>query len=230
MSRLVCAMIVGPGEADRHLERCLKSARQWADLVVVYGDAPDRATANLIGSYAHIGRIGRENLYEQGEHLVRNNLWEMCDEVLAEGDFVCCLDADEEFAESPERVREIFAALEGDPREALCVQFFHLWTEDGSMHRVDGAWRSPSGPRICRFHRGIRLHPIHETAWVCPPLPPHLCRQLSPAILHVLHWSYARERDRAPKLELYTRLLGHDLRHVQSIVEEPELEQVPCFS
>lgn len=48
--RLAAAMIVGPGEADRHLERCLNAARSWADLVLVYGDAPDPATRNLIGS------------------------------------------------------------------------------------------------------------------------------------------------------------------------------------
>lgn len=228
--RLVCGMIVGPGEADRHLEGCLLAAQQWSDELFVYGDAPDPASRDLIERYADHYRIGDTNLYEQGEHLVRNQLWEMLDEHLEVGDILCLLDADESFAEPPAIVRERLAALEHDSRESFSVRFFHLWTEDGTMHRVDGAWNSPVGPRICRFRKGYRLQPLYETAWVCPPLPPHLLHNTGSPVLHMLHWSYAREHDRAPKHKRYTEKLGHDLRHVNSIIETPTLEMVPCFS
>jgi hypothetical protein len=229
--RLACLMPVGPGEADRHLERCLKSAREWADLVLVYGDNPDAATVDLIARYAHHSIIGTTNLYEQGEHVVRNQLWALADKYLDADDIACCLDADEEFAESPTRAIQVLQDLDGSPYRAFSCRFFHLWAPDGTQHRIDGLWRSPVGPRICKFEPNTRLRPLYETAWVCPPLPPHLLNNAQPGpVLNILHWSYANEKDRAPKHERYTEKLGHDLAHVNSIIEPATLEAVPCFS
>jgi len=220
-------MPVGPGEADRHLQRALQSARGWADTVIVYGDAPDDATRRLIMRYAHLARIGDQNLYETGEHLVRNELLEMADGVLQDGDLVCALDADEEFAAPAERVREILTALEDDPRGSFNVHFLHLWNPDGSMHRVDGLWQPSVGPRIYRHYQGIRLQPLYESAWVCPPLPPRLLYERTAPVLEILHWSYARPQDRAPKHERYSRLPGHHPAHIDSILTEPTLAPVP---
>lgn len=228
--RLAAAMIVGPGEADRHLERCLNAARSWADLVLVYGDAPDPATRNLIGSYAHITRIGDENLYETGEHLVRNHMLQLADETLDVGDIIVSLDADEELHATPDQIRDTLTALEHDERESWNVHFLHLWTPDGSMHRVDGLWQPSVGPRIYRHRKGYRLEPLYESAWVCPGLPPHLLRTGGQAaLLDILHWSYARPEDRPPKHERYSRLLGHNQDHIESILTEPRLEPVPCL-
>jgi hypothetical protein len=226
-------MIVGPAEADRHLEGCLKAARSWADMLIVYGDDPDAKTRNLIGSYAHIARIGDQNLYETGEHLVRNRLLELADDALDVGDIIVSLDADEELHAPAERIRDTLSALEADERESWNVHFLHLWTPDGSMHRVDGLWQPSIGPRVYRHRKGYRLEPLYESAWVCPGLPPHLLRTGGqPAILDVLHWSYARPADRPPKHERYSRLPGHNLAHIDSILEtpvlEPVLEPVPC--
>lgn len=221
-------MIVGPGEADRHLERCLRAARSWADVVLVYGDNPDPATRNLIGRYAHIARIGDENLYETGEHLVRNQLLELADETLTVGDIIASLDADEEFHAPPDRIRSTLLELENDPRESWNVHFLHLWTADGTMHRVDGLWQPSVGPRIYRHRKGYRLEPLYESAWVCPGLPLHLLRSDGPPVFDILHWSYACPKDRPPKYERYSRLPGHNPAHIQSILTEPTMEPVPC--
>lgn len=227
MSRLACLMPVGPGEADRHLERCLRAARRWADLLIVYADGVDRDTANLIGSYAHVAEFGAANLYEQGEHLVRNRLLELADRHLTVGDIVCAVDADEEFA-AGEAARQTLERLYGDPQESWNVHFLHLWNPEGTLHRVDGLWQPSVGPRIYRHRDGYRLEPIYSGLWVCPPLPPHLLRADGGAVLDVLHWSYARPRDRRPKWERYSRLPGHNPAHIASIIEEPVLEPVPC--
>lgn len=224
--RLICAMPVGPGEADRHLKRALQSARQWADCLLVYGDAPDPATRNLIGSYAHVGRIHDEPLYEHGEHLVRNQLLELVDAHAVEGDLVVMLDADEEFHASRRRVRDTLHALTNDPRTSFNVRFLHLWTPDGTMHRVDGLWPS-AGTRIYRHRKGFRVWPLHPSGWVCPPIPSQLCGPAGPPVLDVLHWSYARLEDRAPKHERYSRLPGHHPAHVASIIEQATLAPVP---
>ena len=228
--RLTVLMPVGPGEADRHLERCLDAASCWADRLIVYGDAPDDRTRRLIRHYADTVRIGSESLYETGEHLVRNELLAMADSVLDEGDIICCLDADEEIHASPDEIRAELARLGDDHvRDSWNVHFLHLWTPDGTMHRVDGLWQPSVGPRIYRHRNGYRLEPLYESAWVCPPLPPHLLRTGGQAaIFDVLHWSYARQHDRAPKHERYTRLPGHAAAHIDSILTEPTLEPVPC--
>ena len=196
--------------------------------LLVYGDAPDLESYRLIRRYATHHRVGSKNLYETGEHLVRNEALALADEHLADGDLVAMLDADEEFAQGP-RTREILLGLADDPRESFNVHFLHLWNEDGTLHRVDGLWQPSVGPRVYRHRSGYRLRPLYESAWVCPGLPPHLLAERSAPVLDILHWSYARERDRAPKHERYSRLPGHSVAHVDSILTEPTLEPVPCL-
>lgn len=228
MTRVACLMPVGPGEADRHLERCLRSARTWADVVIAYGDAPDQTTQRLIAQYAHIATFGQENLYETGEHLVRNELLALADRHLDIGDIVCAIDADEELALG-EHARPILLSLADSARESWNVHFLHLWNPEGTLHRVDGLWQPSVGPRIYRHRQGYRLQPIYESAWVCPPLPPHLLRTGGqPAVLDVLHWSYACPEHRRPKFDRYSRLPGHNPQHIQSIIEQPVLEPVTC--
>lgn len=226
--KLAALMLVGPGEADRHLERALKRAREWADKVIVYGDGPDPHTRQLIGSYAHYARIGDRALYETSEHLARNQLFEVADEILTPGDIVSVLDADEEYAGRPNDIATTLRALEHDRSEAWNVHFLHLWTPDGRQHRVDGMWQPAIGTRIYRHRPGYRVSPINEHTWVCPPVPASLCWALRAPILDVLHWSYARPEDRQPKYERYSKLPGHHPEHVRSIIDpDPVLEHVP---
>lgn len=229
--QLGCVMPVGPFEADRHLERCLQAARSWADVLIVYGDGTDPASMELIGRYAHVARFGQESLYETGEHLMRNELFKLADEHLTAGDIVVNLDADEEIHLAPQRTRKILTELQDDwTVDSWCVRFLHLWTPDGTRHRVDGLWQPSIGPRIWRFAPGTRLEPLYEGAWVCPGLPPHLLNRPRPgALFNVLHWSYARPHDRQPKFDRYSRLTGHHPSHIASILEDPVLEPVPCL-
>lgn len=226
-------MLIGPGEADRHLGRCIRSARSWADLLVVYGDWPELATRNLIGSYAHFARIGDAPLYERDEALARNELFATADDALSEGDIVVVLDADEQLVTfEPEAhvlttdrvlIRRVLFGLAESMADSWNVHFLHLWNPEGTVHRVDGAWQPSVGTRIYRHRPGYRVESYG--AWVCPPLPQHLMRP-GPPVLEVLHWSYARPEHRAPKHERYTRLAGHATAHVDSILTEPTLEPV----
>ena len=226
--RLAATMIVGPGEADRHLERCLAAAAGWADRLLVYGDAPDTRTRDLIHEYATVAVIGDENLYETGEHLVRNRMLELADAALDVEDIIVSLDADEEIHASSTDIRRTLHALATDPAESWNVHFLHLWTPDGTMHRVDGLWQPSVGPRVYRHRKGYRLEPLYGSAWVCPGLPPHLLRAGGAPLFDILHWSYARPRDRRPKWERYTRLPGHHPTHIDSIIRTPVLDRVPC--
>lgn len=217
-------MIVGPGEAGRHLRRALSGARSWADIVLVYGDGPDEATRNMIASYADVSRVAEENIHGLGEHLVRNRLFELADRTLDPGDLVVVLDADETIAGGGAVIRSTLQALEGGPEQAWNVTFKHLWTPDGTMHRVDGMWQPSAGTRIYRHQQGYRVEPLG--AWVCPPVPQQLLWGARPPVLDVLHWGYALPADRPRKHDLYSRLAGHHPAHIASIIEEPTLEPV----
>src|SRR5581483_2073713 len=52
---IVCAMIVGPGEADRHLTRVLDAASKWADRLVVVADHVDPKTEAVLLSEIKLG-------------------------------------------------------------------------------------------------------------------------------------------------------------------------------
>jgi hypothetical protein len=227
--QLAALMPVGPNESARHLERCLKAARGWADILICFGDGTDPASQELIGRHAHVARFGPTSLYETGEHLMRNQLLELADQHLHAGDIVVNLDADEEIHQTAARTRETLHSLADDPADSWNVHFLHLWNPEGTHHRVDGLWQPSVGPRVWRFQTGIRLQPLYESAWVCPGLPPHLLHNASPRVLFdILHWSYARPHDRQPKYDRYSRLPGHHPAHIQSIIEEPALEAIPC--
>jgi hypothetical protein len=96
VTRIAAGMNVGPGESLRYLDRTLRNARRWAEEIIVYGDGPDADTWDAVGRYASHRHFDRENRYPRDESAVRNGLFEMLDRVLADGDIVVILDADEE--------------------------------------------------------------------------------------------------------------------------------------
>lgn len=224
--QIACLMIVGPGEGDRYLDRVLTAAEGWADLVLVYGDGPDPTTRQTIASHDCIAAVGDENLRDQGEHLVRNHLFELADRHLDPGDIAVVLDADEIIHGTPAEIRSTLLAKIPGPEQAWNVHFLHLWTPDGTLHRVDGMWQPAVGTRIYRHTPGYRVETLG--AWVCPPVPRHLMFGAREPILTILHWGYANPADRPRKHDLYTRLAGHHPRHIQSIIENPTLEPVPA--
>lgn len=220
-------MIVGPGEGDRHLRRALEGVQSWADRVLVYGDGVDHLTDSMIVGDKVVTYLSPVNRYEDGEHIVRNNLITLCDRWLDPGDIVVVVDADEVIAGDPDliRARLQWAATESTAR-AWNVHFRHIWSPDGKFHRVDGMWQPSVGVRIYRHAPGFKIHPYGQ--WVCPPVPNHVMQDGREPILHIDHWGYARAEDRPRKHAIYTKLAGHHPRHIQSIIEEPVLEPVPA--
>lgn len=227
--RTVAAMIIGPGEGVRHLDRTLRLARRWAEVIVVYGDRCDHDTLDAIGAVTpHLCRGCGKGFHES---TVRNGLFAMLDETIEAGDIVVILDADEELrrldGQSPRAVLESFATDHG--ADAWAVQFWHLWAPDGTVHRVDGAWQPSVGCRVYRHRRGGRV-PEREIASAAIPNPPN---DFAPPRLGIAHWGYARPHDRQRKHEHYMRVDGgrfHLLSHLQSILTEPTVEPVPCPS
>jgi hypothetical protein len=222
-------MIVGPGESLRYLDRTLRNAGRWADEIIVYGDGPDADTWDAVGHYASHMHLDQENRWPTDESAVRNGLFELLDRVLADGDIVIILDADEELwplaCDSPASLLRTLAA--DRDADAWRVLFWHLWAPDGSVMRVDGMWRPNALYRIYRHRLGGR---VQQRALACWPVPDGLALSGQEPILVMAHWGYARPHDRALKYKRYMHLDGgryHPLAHLQSILQEPSLERPP---
>lgn len=229
MTRIVVGMNVGPGESLRYLDRTLRNAGRWADEIIVSADGPDAATWDAVGHYASHRHFDQENRNPADESLVRNGLFELLDRVLADGDIVIILDADDEVwplaGDSPaSRLGTLAADRDAD---AWRVLFWHLWAPDGSVMRVDAMWRSDARHRIYRQRPGGR---VPRRTLACWPVPEGLSLSKQQPPLAMAHWGYARPRDRTLRHMRYMHLDAgwyHPLAHLQSIVEEPTLERPP---
>jgi hypothetical protein len=219
-------MAVGAGESLRYLDRTLRLATGWCDELIVYGDRPDPDTWDAVQRYATCARRSERDRYHESE--IRNGLLGLCDDILDEDDLVVVLDADEELrtleGDNPTSVLERLVNSDGPPM--WTVQFWHLWTPDGTSHRVDGMWQPSIGWRIYRHRKGARL-PDRECG--VPPIPnmPHM---VVPPVLGIAHWGYARTDDVTVKHRFYMERDGgrfHSLAHLESIIQPPRLEPVP---
>lgn len=229
---IVAAMIVGPGEGWRYLDRTLRQIGRWADKVYVYTDTgtDDDTIAAVIRSGAVWGQhYGRS--FTQCESDVRNGLFNMLDGELELGDLVVVIDADEELQTQDGRVsRETLERMYHDDTVGQWqVQFFHLWSPDGGQYRVDGGWAPHNQTRIYRFEPGLR---VPEKAMACAAVPPGAGPLLAHDTpdLRMLHWGYARPHDRPVKHARYVAHDGgafHNAAHIASIVTDPTLAPLP---
>jgi hypothetical protein len=237
---IACAMIVGPGEADRHLRRVLDSASRWADRLVVVADHVDEKTEALLLAELKMGvneaegdavtawwSNGSAPRFTADESYVRNTLLRQLDETLDAGDLVVVLDADEELLVEQGTVRDALTALAALPQaEAFGATFFHLWAPDGSVYRCDGAWAPAQQYRVYKHDQGAR---VEERRMACAAIPSSARPRINTGLL-VKHWGYARPSDRYEKYERYMAHDGgrfHNLRHLESILGPGTVRPLP---
>jgi hypothetical protein len=224
---IVCAMLVGPGEGERHLDHVLTRAEGWADRIVIYPDHIDPATDAVLDRHRiTLWRSPWAASFLEDESGVRNRLLEALDTLQRAGDLIVILDADEELHLPGGSVREGLEYLEEAlaPHESAGVAFLHLWDPEGRSYRVDGAW-APTlfGARIYRHEAGLR---IRSRRMACSPVPAG--REI-PAVrsrIVVKHWGYAQPEDRQAKYDRYQAVDGgafHSGVHIESILTEPTL-------
>lgn len=225
--RVVAAMIVGPGETLRYLDRTLRLAQEWADLMVVVDDGADLDTRKAIET-ADVIRRRESTRFHEGD--ARNALARVLDEILDPADFVMVIDADEELRtlDGGDPFTTIHKLAHSTDPGPFGFTHWHLWNPEGTVHRVDGGWRSPCGYRAYRHQPGL-LHVDRELA--VPAVPGPAQSGTGGPVMAVKHWGYARPHDRARKHAWYMEHDGgrfHHVAHLQSIVTDPILEPVPC--
>jgi hypothetical protein len=228
-------MIVGPGEADRHLDLVLGRASKWADTLLAVADHVDERTEAMLQRELKLGTSEAEGnavdvwwsngaapSFRQDESYVRNALMRLCDKHLDTGDLVVVLDADEELLapqNGPQAVnlRTVLGDLAALPAEAFSATFYHLWDAAGETYRTDGAWWPAPQFRIYKHDQGAR---IQQRRMACKAIPESALPRAHTR-LRVAHWGYAHEEDRIAKYRRYVRLDGgqyHSLAHIESIL------------
>lgn len=225
--KIAAALIVGPGESHRHLDRTLRLVSRWADTIVAYADGADRDTiAALKHAKAHYA-LGAGPVFPRDESEVRNRLLAHVDRTLDGGHLVVVIDADEELTATSGTVRSALLALAREHADAWSIVFHHLWAPDGSLIRVDGGWAPHPQVRVYRHLKGDR---VPQKALACAPVPTRDLVALAERLV-MLHHGYARHDDRLAKYARYTAIDGgryHAASHIHSIVDpEPQLVATP---
>jgi glycosyltransferase involved in cell wall biosynthesis len=230
---IVCAMIAGPGEAYRYMDRMLRYASDWADVLCLSLDGADKDTRDCAvyhsASFENGGHVSTgERIYERdGEGAARNRLFRLLDRVLDEGDLVVSIDADEQLT-TP---RLVLKGLDKNLDEGAGVwkaDYWHLWTRSGDKCRADGLWYPDKRHMAWRHIPGART----EEGGLFAESTPMQAREskLGRTALQVNHWGYSHIEDRREKHELYMRRDGghqHNVDHLESIVANPELVVLP---
>jgi hypothetical protein len=215
-------MIVGPGEADRYLTQVLGRLHSWADAVFVALDR-EAGEAELEITQAYADGWGfTKQTWEDHEGRFRQEAWEMMVNGMnpSPQDHIMLIDADEVIHEY-DMVKE---GVRNYPNMRLGFQFHEMWGP--TQYRIDGHWKPYNAWVLIPFQHGGRFK---DRALACGREPTYAFRvpMMGTPIAKLLHYGYARPRDRRAKYDRYQRLDGgkyHSPSHLESILHTPSLE------
>lgn len=176
MPKLTAMMIVY-NEADRYLERCLRSLTTYADEIVVLDDGSTDATPEICLSFPLVKLYRREtSLFLLDESRLRHELWAYA--VAGNPEWILALDADE-FLEA-RAAYELPYLLKQKLFSAVSFRLFDCWGGE-DYYRVDGLWN----PWLRGFAIYlVKYQPHLSSEW--PPLPFH-CGRLPLAYRRLPH-------------------------------------------
>lgn len=218
---MIYVSIIARNEADRHLERTLACAREIGPIRVTDDASTDR-TVELCKDYGAVVQETDTPLFWGHEGRARQRHYDFSTAECKYGDWVLSLDADET-VNHPNAVRAAVDAAEKLSAGHVLLPLYEFWTP--TQYRVDGYW---FGTKACRLYRWQPGGWINDRDMGCGSEPTYVPSSppFNQEVLHLLHWGYVRDQDRARKHEAYTSRLGghgHNMDHVNSIVTEPML-------
>lgn len=201
---LTLSMIV-KNEADRYLERVLKSAREYiTDAVIIDDGSTDGTVAlchDLLGGIPHKIIQNRESRFHS-EWKLRQQQW--TETIAADPDWILFLDADEIFEDDfKSGVREL---IKSRTSSVYLFRLYDLWDEE--HYREDGLWRAHTiyRPFMLRYDKDVR-YTFHETDQHCGRMPANVFElpyELSRYRLR--HYGWAKREDRMRKFKRYMEL------------------------
>lgn len=215
LKRVICHMVVGPGEAERYLEQVLDRALYWADELHVVLDRKAGAKEEEVVRSRATSWQRSVLTWEDHEGRFRADAWGSMEMAVSPtvDDYIICLDADEVVFDH----HLIRSGIKQNMGLRIPFRFFEMWGE--SEYRVDGQWRPYEAP-ICFPYR--EYGHFYNKALASGRQPTYVGQiRAAPVLGTVLHYGYARPEDRQAKYERYMRLDGgqfHDIGHLKSIM------------
>lgn len=226
---LYISMIVR-NEADRHLEKTLRCARDVLDLVpgllVVTDDCSDDATVEMC--LAH-GAAVHQNLrptFCLSESAARQANYDFVSGFARNGDWILALDGDETIS-SP---HDLVQVMEYSPYPVIGLPLLEFW--EPTQYRVDGFWVGTHATRLYKWEpfgvfQDQEMGGGSEPLYVKEHVQDGQWLRQDQVELH--HWGYLRPEERPLKRAFYEAKLnnGHNNDHVASITSKPTLRNYP---
>lgn len=220
-NNITVSMIVH-NEADRYLERVLKSAKRYASNFVIIDDA---STDNTVEVCEKVLKDVKHKIVKNNESLFKNEYklrMEQWKETIATNpDWIMFLDADEEFEE--EFVEKYMYLLKNKNVDAYQFRLYDMWNE--LEYRQDDLWN----PNIYRPFL-IRYQPkfnykFKKTNQHCGRLPYNATSlETANSIFRVKHYGWMNENDRKAKYDRYKKLdpegKDGDIKQYESILDK----------
>jgi hypothetical protein len=225
----IYGLMVMKNEADRYLNSCLKWASSFLDDIYVHDDRSSDDSVSIASNYATVTVRPEESCsFLDNESAFRSEAWKSFEDLASpsEDDWVLAFDADE-FLYSPYSVRNSLLECIELGGNSFVVNFLEVfgYDSDSLSIRVDPYWNSICSPRFFRF-QGNASWP--NSVMGCGSEP--LYARSNPAIqdrVTMLHFGYAKEKDRLEKYNRYISRPGHSSSHIKSILGEGKYELYP---
>lgn len=219
--RIIGAIVVGNGEADRYLEKSLMEIKRLCDDALIVTNNADQKTIALIEKY---GYDHYEDNREWGKEQpnIKTTLFERLQE--KNPDWVIAIDADEIFA--PEFTREEAERLASTQEIAFQFLVVNLYNDEKHFAHSTGIQRfwnvrfykylPEYGSQFLRksLHCGIAPPIYYKYAWHAP--------------YYLLHYGLMKPEDRQKKAERY-RLYDPNKKYKQGTYYDQLTQELPML-
>lgn len=224
----IFSYLVTKNEADRYLVEGVQDLLEMTDGLLVYDDQSDDDTPNIAIDFgaAMWSRPNDVPPFSEDESAFRQAAWAAMEKVFQpeDGDWILTLDADEALFPYGRSGLEwaIAEALSADC-DAIAMRVREVWEDtEFNLERVDGFWGSIVAVRLVAYHPNGAWSPKKEGGGSVP-LYFNICPTKK---IEIHHYGYARQADREAKYARYSEGKGHNRRHIQSILQTPELRPI----
>ena len=237
----ILGLTVGRNEAGRYLQPMLEHHSQFLDDHFFYDDQSTDDTPLMAGECGAIVKRRSDDVpsFVENEGMFREAAWQEFEASLhpKHGNLVLVIDCDEVLIPHPSSYPG--ATIRG-LLEATAGLFFHGYVaadlnipevfgfnDDGvPLIRKDALWGTIHAPRLFFYQSGASYY---HGQFGTPAVPSYVMQNqswYSQDALVLMHYGYAREKDRSVKYDRYAGHSGHSNNHVNSILSD-QMELVP---
>lgn len=239
--KIFCQVVV-KNEADRFWDSWLDwHVRIFPDGVHIFDDNSDDETVSMaLAAGATVSKYGPSKegpTFLEHEGKFRQEAWRCFENAFGPepGDWVFCIDSDEFFVARNDELTLLYEACtwaNENRRSAYTVVipevFYTDIADDGLLSnayvRTDGWWGTIAGTRLFPYQRNGEFADKPMASGSEPTYVAQQSRRSTLQHAWLMHYGYSRPEDVKAKFERYSKLPhGHANKHIQSIVEEPDL-------